>query len=184
MSINQETKWTKPRKGLGRIFTRSLLFSALLLSPAVALGQVDSQVIYGKTDSVTVQISAVMQELFWRVRANDNTVFYENEFPHLRETMNIDTYLGGVRFRQIRRPNSDSIIAITVDSAKIFGDTALAYLNMVIRPPGSDTVHTKTGFQKLYYYKGAWIRPLSTTPKSNDEYYRRIQRYEEDAEGE
>jgi len=164
---------------------RLLFFSALLsLSPAVGLGQVDSQTVYGKTDSVTLEISAVMQEMFWRVRANDNAVFYENEFPHLRESMNLDTYLGGVRFRQVRRPNSDSIIAITVDSAGIFGDTALAYLNLEIRRPGSDTTHTKSGVQRLYYFKGTWIRPLSTSPKSNDDYYRRIQQYEEDAERE
>lgn len=172
-----------PGAGPAQIFTSLLFIGALVfLSPGTALGQIDSPIIYGKADSVTVEIRAVLQELFWRVRANDNSVFYENEFPHLRETMNLDTYLSGVRFRQIRRPNSDSIIAITIDSAKVFGDTTLAYLQLMIRRPGADTTHTRGGVQKLYYYKGAWIRPLSTTPKSNDEYYRRIRLYEEDAE--
>ncbi len=147
-----------------------------------ARAQVDTSLVYGKTDSVTLAIGAVMQEMFWRVRANDNSVFYENEFPHLRESMNLDTYLGGVRFRQSREPNSDSIIAITVDSASVVGDTALAYLSLVIRPLGSDTTHNGDRVQRLYRLNGVWIRPLSTTPASFIEYNRRIQRYEEEAD--
>ena len=141
-------------------------------------------IVYGKTDSVTLAIGAVMEEMFWRVRANDNSVFYENEFPHLRETMNLDTYLGGVRFRSTRQPNSDSIIAITVDSASVIEDTALAYLSLVILPLGSDTTHNSSRVQRLYRLDGVWIRPLSTTPRSYIDYNRRIQRYEEDAETE
>lgn len=179
MSISRETKQT------AQVLPRVLLLSVMLsLFFGEARAQEDTSIVYGKTDSVTLAIGAVMQEMFWRVRANDNSVFYENEFPHLRETMNLDTYLGGVRFRSTRRPNSDSIIAITVDSASVIEDTALAYLSLVILPLGSDTTHNSARLQRLYRLDGAWIRPLSTTPGSYIDYNRRIQRYEEDAETE
>ena len=176
MSIRRETKQA------AQVFPRVLLIAVTLcLFFATARAQDDTALVYGKSDSVTIAIDKVMQEMFWRVRANDNSVFYENEFPHLRESMGLDKYLGGVRFVQSREPNSDSIIAITVDSASVVADTALAYLTLGIRCFGSDTTYNKHRVQRLYRVNGMWIRPLSTTPKSYIEYNRRIQRYEEDA---
>lgn len=127
-------------------------------------------------------INAVLQEIFWRVRANDNSAFYENEFSYLRKEMTLDKYLTGIRFRRTPPPNSDSITALTLDSALIVGDTALAYLTLTVT--GDSATHYMQSKQRLYRERGRWIKPISTNPHDNDEFYRRIRQYEEDAKRE
>lgn len=130
-------------------------------------------------------INSVMQEMFWRARANDNTVFYENEFPYLRVDMTVDKYLTGVRFRQQRAPNSDSLSATRLDSVMLNHDTAIAYLTTF----AGDTLDVETRRvystpQKLYYFNGRWIHPLSTTHRDQEIYMDRIRNYEEAIERE
>ncbi|MFQ5608296.1 MAG: hypothetical protein ACE5GA_10140 [Candidatus Zixiibacteriota bacterium] len=178
--LNLNSRWMTALAGARRpVF---LALPVLLTVLALSVPTPQAQTVYGKDDSVTVEISTALREMFWRVRANDNSVFYENEFPHLRETMNLDQYLQGVRFMRPRAPNSDSTIGLLVDSVTVFGDTARAHVTLTLRSPGSEDTHDRASVQWLYRHRGAWIRPLSTTPESNDEYYRRIQRYEEDAD--
>jgi len=128
------------------------------------------------------EINAVLQEIFWRVRANDNSAFYENEFSYLRKKMTLDEYLTGIRFRRTPEPNSDSITVLTLDSTEIVEDTALVYLTLTVS--GDSAVHYIQSQQRLYRENGRWIKPISTNPRDNDAFYRQIQQYEKDAERE
>lgn len=171
--------------------------SAQVDSALVDSEQTDSAVVAPPPESDSVialkkEINSVVQEMFWRVRANDYSAFWDNEFPSIREQMSLDKYLTGVRFVNRRRPNSDSSFAIVLDSVTVTGDTALAYLTVFTHDVGADghsvsdtaTVREGSSKQKLYRYRGRWIRPLSTNPADNDEYYRQIRDYEEQSEKE
>jgi len=143
-----------------------------------------------KQDSSTVrelstdekEINAVLQEIFWRVKANDNSAFYENEFSYLRKKITLDEYLTGIRFRQTLKPNSDSVTVLTLDSAVVIGDTAQAYLTLTVGR--GNATHFIPSQQILFRENGRWIKPLSTNPAENDDFYRRIRQYEEDAKHE
>jgi len=128
------------------------------------------------------EINAVLQEIFWRVKANDNSALYDNEFAYLRKKITLDEYLKGVRFRRTRKPNSDSIIVLTLDSAKVTGDTAVAYLTLTAQ--GDSAAHFIKSQQYLFREDGRWIKPISTNFRDNNDFYRRIRQYEEDAKHE
>lgn len=128
------------------------------------------------------EINAVLQEIFWRVKANDNSAFYENEFSYLRKKITLDEYLTGVRFRQTKKPNSDSITVLTLDSATVTGDTARAYLTLTVE--GDTGTYSMPSMQRLFRENGRWIKPISTNFRDNNDFYRRIRQYEEDAKRE
>ena len=178
-------------------FIAGVLVCLAVVYPATTSAQTDSGAISPPPESDSVialkkEINSVVQEIFWRVRANDYTAFWDNEFPSIREKMSLDTYLAGVRFMHPRRPNSDSTFAIALDSVLVKGDTAWAYLTVFahdVNPDGSpvsDTAEVReySSSQLLYKYQGRWIRPMSTNPHDNDEYYRQIRDYEEQSEKE
>ncbi len=130
------------------------------------------------------EINAVLQEIFWRARANDNSVFYENEFSYLRKEITLDKYVTGIRFRRIPKPNSDSITVLTLDSAVIVGDTAQAYMTLTIDGEKGIPPRNMPTLQYLFRERGRWIKPISTNTFENDAFYERMEDYERDAEQE
>ncbi len=130
------------------------------------------------------EINAVLQEIFWRARANDNSVFYENEFSYLRKEITLDKYVTGIRFRRIPKPNSDSVTVLTLDSAVIAGDTAQAYMTLTVDGGKGIPPRYMPTMQYLFREKRRWIKPLSTNIFENDAFYERMDDYERDAEKE
>ncbi|MBN4057027.1 hypothetical protein JYU19_01820 [bacterium AH-315-J21] len=130
------------------------------------------------------EINAVLQEIFWRVKANDNSAFYENEFSYLRQDITLDKYLKGVRFNQIPKANSDSIAVLTLDSAIITGDTAKAFLTLTVGLDEKAPLRYMKGVQLLYHERGRWIKPISTNSHDNDIFYQNLEEYRRGAEEE
>lgn len=152
------------------------------VAPIVGSAQVVDSAKYesvtDSTDARMVQVNDVLQEIFWRARANDYAVFYKYEFAYLRDEMTLDKYLNGIRFRQQRPPNSDSLIALHLDSIQVSSDTMAAFITTTAGD-GSDGKEPRTyqSVQALYLENGVWIKPLSTRPHNQAEFDRKVENY-------
>ncbi len=173
---------------------RVMLVSFALTSSAIlfstdALAQATGKVVNAAPVSRDLtgdefEINAVLQEIFWRVKANDNSAFYENEFSYLRQDISLDQYLTGIRFRQVPKANSDSVTTLTLDSAVVAGDTAKAFLTMTVGLDETVPQRYMKTIQLLFRERGRWIKPISTNPHDNDIFYQHLEEYRRGAEEE
>jgi hypothetical protein len=165
-----------------KLILRTTLIVTLSFLSANVFAQVKDEAkptsVVDSTDVRMIQVNKVLQEVFWRARANDYAVFYDYEFSYMRKEKTLDQYLTGTSFRQQRAPNSDSLVSLHLDSLQILADTMAAFITTVAGD-GSDGKEPRLyqSFQTLYLENGIWIKPLSTRPAYQDEFDQKLESY-------
>jgi hypothetical protein len=106
-------------------------------------------------DPQEAALRAMVIESFDRVKEGDKTVLYENEFTYLKDTMTLSAYLES---RYVKGYNDDSLRSVTVDSVKLMGDSARAYIRLIYETlDGRENERAMP--LRLYYSQGRWIKP-------------------------
>lgn len=95
------------------------------------------------------------EELFGRIKVGDYEVIYENEFPYLHEKLDLEQFLND---RYLKWYNPDTLIAVQIDSATVWDDTA--YVHMQLEYIHSDSSYSVTAIN-LRWWKidDEWIKP-------------------------
>ncbi len=112
-------------------------------------------------------------DLFTRLKVNDRTVIYENEFPYVRDQMDLQEFLSMPRIAAYK---SDTLNALQIDSVNVWKDTAYLYLQM-------EYVHADSSLSikplKLRWYKqdSTWIKPSGSTLEKQKEVEEEIRIY-------
>lgn len=113
------------------------------------------------------------QDLFMRIKANDYEVIYENEFPYLREMIDIEEYL---KNRYITYYKPDTLVAIEIDSATVGADTAYVHMK-------TEWVHADSSFSvdtiKLLWLRvdEDWYKPTLSNMAKQEEYEEELRVY-------
>jgi hypothetical protein len=178
-----------PAVWVKRIWGAAALCLLMVANGALVFAQDDSDEVVTSTSPREMtaderEINSVLQEIFWRAKANDNSVFYEYEFSYLRKEITLDKYVTGIRFMRVPRPNSDSVVVLTLDSAVVAGDTARAFMTLTVDGGKGILPRYMSSLQYLFRDNGRWIKPLSTNIFENAAFNQRMDDYERDAEKE
>lgn len=114
------------------------------------------------------------EELFTRSKVLDYEVLYENEFPYMRDEMPLDEYL---KNRYIQWGRVDTLAALQIDSATIFGDSAYVYLQ--IEYLLSDSSLSLRDIPLIWYRVDdtTWAHPVISNLKRQKEYEEEIRVY-------
>ena len=161
-----------------KIMTFAVIAALLCFSHAQA-----DESIAERNSSAKEEINAVIQEIYWRVKAEDYTVFWENEFTYFQEENPLPKYLAQPQFTVRGHASGDSTISTYLDSVTIVADTALAHLTTFVLSSNGDTAKRYTP-QTLLYEAGRWKKAMSSTYIENDMYFEKIKTYREAAENE
>lgn len=179
-TICEETKTLKTNKSRVMRYLLALsIFAILLASPLV---QADES-IAERNSRAKEEINLVIQEIYWRVRAQDYSVFWENELTYFQEENPLPKYLAQPQFSGPGHASGDSTISTYLDSVTIVADTALAHLTTSVVSSRGDTGQVYTP-QTLLYEAGRWKKAMSSTLLENDMYFEKIKTYREAAENE
>ncbi len=114
------------------------------------------------------------EELFTRSKVLDYEVLYENEYPYLREELDLDTYL---KNRYIQWGRVDTLMAIQVDSVTIYGDSAHAHMQLEYVLSDSSLNLTSVN---LFWYKiddTDWVHPTLSHLRKQLEFEEEIRMY-------
>lgn len=114
------------------------------------------------------------EELFTRTKVLDYEVLYENEYPYMREEMDLDTYL---KNRYIQWGRVDTLMAMQLDSVTIYGDSAHAHLRLEYILADSSINLTSV---PLFWYKvddTDWVHPTLSNFERQKEYEEEIRIY-------
>lgn len=114
------------------------------------------------------------EELFTRSKVLDYNVLYENEFPYMRDDTPLEHYL---KSRYIQRGRVDTLAALQIDSATIFGDTAYVYLQ--IEYLLSDSSLSLRSLPLIWYRVNdtEWVHPVLSNPQEQKDYEEEIKMY-------
>ncbi len=67
------------------------------------------------------------EELYTRIKVNDYEVIYDNEFPYLHEKLDLEEFL---KDKFLQWYNPDTLVAVQIDSATIWPDTAYVHMQL------------------------------------------------------
>ncbi|MDD4052215.1 MAG: hypothetical protein PHR28_10010 [candidate division Zixibacteria bacterium] len=112
-------------------------------------------------------------ELFARLKVNDFRISYENEFPYLKDRVDLSEYLSAKMFSQ---PAPDSLEGIQLDSIKVWGDSAYYFLQLEYVRSDS-TYLTYPVRNRWYKMDERWIKPTLSTMKNQEEFEEEIRIY-------
>ncbi|MCH9032444.1 MAG: hypothetical protein IIB00_09325, partial [candidate division Zixibacteria bacterium] len=167
------------KSGVMRYLVVLLLLASLLISSRAHTD--DSEV--ERNARAKREINLVIQEIYWRVRAQDYTVFWENELTYFREENPLPKYLARPQFTGPGHASGDSSISTYLDSVTIVADTAIAHLTTFVVSTRGDTGQVYTP-QTLLFEAGRWKKAMSSTLLENEIYFDKIKTYREAAENE
>ncbi|MCK5125901.1 MAG: hypothetical protein KAR42_06565 [candidate division Zixibacteria bacterium] len=102
-----------------------------------------------------IQLMKKCEELFNRTKIYDYEVIYENEFPYLHEKMDMEEYL--LR-REIQYSNLDTLLAVQIDSATLWTDTAFVYMQLEWAL-SAQTRYVQPINLRWYFVNDQWIKP-------------------------
>jgi hypothetical protein len=125
-------------------------------------------------DPAIKRIEDKTEELFTRSKVLDYNVLYENEFPYMRDETPLDEYL---KNRYIQWGRVDTLAALQIDSATIFGDSAYVYLQ--IEYLLSDSSLSLRAIPLIWYRVNdtAWAHPVISNLQQQKEYEEEIRMY-------
>jgi hypothetical protein len=114
------------------------------------------------------------EELFTRSKVLDYNVLYESEFPYMRDETPLEEYL---KNRYIQWGRIDTLAAMQIDSATIFGDSAYVYLQ--IEYILSDSSLSERAIPFIWYRVNdtGWAHPVISNLQSQKEYEEEIKMY-------
>lgn len=164
---------------------RNICLASLLIVAAliVSMNAQADENLAERNANAKAEINKVIQEIYWRVRAEDYTVFWENEFTYFQEENPLAKYLAQPQFTARGHASGDNTISTYLDSVTIVADTALAHLTTFVLTSDGDTAQRYTP-QTLLYEAGRWKKAMSSTSIQNDMYFEKIKTYREAAEKE
>ena len=171
----QKATWAK---AMSYLMSISIL-ATLLAFPLVQADDSNAE----RNSRAKKEINQVIQEIYWRARAQDYTVFWENELTYFQEENTLPKYLAQPQFTDRGHASGDSSISTFLDSVTIVADTALAHLTTSVLSSRGDTGQVYTP-QTLLYEAGRWKKVMSSTLIQNDLYFEKIKTYREAAENE
>jgi len=126
---------------------------------------------------VDPQVQAIMdetEELFMRSKVLDYEVLYENEYPYMRDELELEIYL---KNRYIQWGRIDTLAALQIDSVTIHGDSAHAHLQLEYMLSDSSINLTSVA---LFWYKiddTDWVHPTLSNLSKQLEYEEEIRIY-------
>jgi len=139
---------------------RRLAFAGALLALVGCGGQSDTDTADSAAaagaDSLTLdkQLEVQMNAVFDRLRYDDKSGLWENEFEYLREERTFDDY---VTQPYIANASADSLVRIEVTSVERLGDSAVARVLVHFDNAGRKSVIDDK--VTLYWHQGKWIKP-------------------------
>jgi len=122
----------------------------------------------GQSLSQNDELEALMNEAMDRLRYQDKTFIYENEFRYYRDKFTYDDYL---KERAISLANADTLEHIDVINSTFFGkDSVKLDVDVIFKgPSGKKTVKRENGLT-LYWHEGKWIKPTVSNIIAQKEY--------------
>lgn len=112
-------------------------------------------------------------DLFTRIKLHDRSAIYENEFPYVKDRMNLQEFLSKPIIANYK---SDTLNALQMDSITVWEDTAYLYVQM-------EYVHADSSLSvkplKLRWFKqdSIWIKPSVSTLGGQREFEEEIRIY-------
>jgi len=120
-------------------------------------------------------IEALFIEYIERMREGDKTVLYENEFDYYKDLISLTEYM---EYPRVRDYVYDSLSHIVVDSVKVFGDSAWAYIRLFYESMDPEPVgHSYRS--PVYRTDEGWKKPYLSHWEQHLEDLERIRAYEE-----
>ncbi|MDZ4722942.1 MAG: hypothetical protein SGI97_03415 [candidate division Zixibacteria bacterium] len=106
------------------------------------------------------QIQATFTEAIERLRYNDKSVLFDNEFEYIQEHFTLDDYIA---FPQIVSAEADSTDSMVVSDVTIYGrDSADVSIVVVMKGPSGNITRFPT-VNRVYHHRGRWIQPTVGT---------------------
>lgn len=134
---------------------------------------------YGEHEQDARDIYNNVVEVIERLRYDDKSGLYENEFQYFREEKTFDDYL---IHGEVQYANADSLDHVTIDYIEFF-DQDSAAIDATFHILKSDSTIMPSEVRWMaYYHQGEWIKPYMSTMKLQLEYEELIRRAEEDIE--
>ena len=123
---------------------------------AVQPGASDKPQLVTVRDTIEYNLNHAMN----RLRLNDKSGLYDNEFEYFRAETSFDDYL---KLRNIAAAKVDSLSSLDVTDVTMFGHDS-ADVKLIVHFIGSTGKHTEfpDGFM-VYYNDGNWIKPTVST---------------------
>jgi hypothetical protein len=123
-------------------------------------------------------VEAMVDEVITRLRYQDKSGLYENEFQYLRDEENFDEYL---RHGEVTWANANDLDSVEVRDITFF-DRDSAWVEAVFHVRTADGKPEKSP-QMLYayYHQGRWIKPYMSDSKRQYDYEERIRQADEDS---
>ena len=107
-------------------------------------------------DTIEYNLNYVMN----RLRYNDKSGLYDNEFEYMRAQTSFDEYL---KQRSIVFARVDSLTSLEATSVTMFGHDS-ADVELIVHFDGPSGKHTEFPDRVLvYYHNGSWIKPTVST---------------------
>jgi hypothetical protein len=125
-------------------------------------------------------IRKLLIEYFDRVIAGDKTVMYENELVYYKDLISLSEYMDYPRVLDYKY---DTLEAVSIDSIKVSGDSARAWVKVVYESAAGGTFERAYGLE-LYYSFERWRRPYLSRWDKELEYIDRIRAYDSAAAAE
>ena len=169
-----------------RRVSRSLRATAiwcLIVSGVAPVMAKEDQLSPERRKQIMREVNSVIQEIFWRVKAQDYTVFWENEMTYFQEETPVPKYLAQKQFTYDHELYPDSAASARLDSVTVNGDTCLAHLVTFVRRTSGDLDSVKTP-QYLLHEAGRWKKVMSSTLIENELYFQRVREAQKAAESE
>ncbi len=125
-------------------------------------------------DPEVKRVEEKTEELFTRSKVLDYDVLYENEFPYMRDDTELDHYL---KSRYIQHGRVDTLAALQIDSAAIFGDSAYVYVQ--IEYVLSDSSLSVESMPLIWYRVNdtEWVHPVLSLLQAQKDYEEEIKMY-------
>jgi hypothetical protein len=112
-------------------------------------------------------------DLFARIKVSDFRVLYENEFPYLKDRVDVNEYMSAKVFTQ---PSPDSLEGIQMDSIKVWPDSAYYFLQLEFMRSDS-TYFTYPVRNRWYKMDGHWFKPTMSTLDKQKEFEEEVRVY-------
>lgn len=142
---------------IGRLLL--LLVIAAALSWGCNSDKPDTDTAAVDTLSIEKQLERQINLVMERLKYDDKSAMWENEFEYLHEELTFDEYL---QTRGVSQAAADSLSHVEVTSVQEFKDSAIA--RVVVHFKGfSGRESAVNDTITLYYHDGRWIKPTMST---------------------
>lgn len=134
---------------------------------------------YGEHEQDAREIYNNVVEVIERLRYDDKSGLYENEFQYFREEKTFDDYL---IHGEVQYANADSLDHVTIEYIEFFDQDSAAIDATFHILKADGTVMPSEVRWMAYYHQGEWIKPYMSRIQFQLDYEELIRRAEEDIE--